>query len=382
MQFFPVYSLFEIEPVRGRGCHLYTAEGTRYLDLYGGHGVISIGHAHPRWVSALVEQAQALPFYSNSVQNPLHEPLLAAFERLTGLENYQLFLCNSGAEANENALKLASFRTGGRRIIAFRQGFHGRTSAALQATHNCSARAPINSGMPVEYLPLNDSRAVRQALQGGEVAAVIVEGIQGIGGVHVPAPEFLKELEKTCRQQGVPLILDEVQSGFGRSGRFFAFDYGGIQPDLITMAKGMGNGFPVAGVLIHPEFEARPGLLGTTFGGNHMALAVVTAVLETLEQEQLIAHAARMGQYLKKALSQLEGVRAVRGHGLMLGIELEQPAAAVRRHLLYEHRIFTGGASDPHVLRLLPPLCLGLAEAHHFLDSLTQTLSAHQLLSP
>lgn len=381
MQFFPVYTLFEVEPVRGRGCYLYTADGTRYLDLYGGHGVISIGHAHPRWVSALVDQAQALPFYSNSVQNPLHEPLLAAFERLTGLKDYQLFLCNSGAEANENALKLASFRTGGRRVIAFQQGFHGRTSAALQATHNCAARAPINSGMPVEYLPLNDIRAVQQALKADDVAAVIVEGIQGIGGVHVPDPDFLKSLEETCRKWGVPLILDEVQSGFGRSGRFFAFEHSGIQPDLITMAKGMGNGFPVGGLLIHPAFEAQPGLLGTTFGGNHMALAVVTAVLETLAHEQLIAQAERMGQYLQQALRQMEGVRAVRGHGLMLGIELEQAAAPLRRHLLHVHHIFTGSASDPHVLRLLPPLCLGLAEAHHFLDSLAQALSTHQSLS-
>ncbi len=381
MQFFPVYSLFEVEPVRGRGCHLYTADGQRWLDLYGGHGVISIGHAHPRWVGALVEQAQALPFYSNSVQNPLHAQLLEAFAQLTGLDDYQLFLCNSGAEANENALKLASFHTGRQRVVAFEAGFHGRTSAALQATHNCAAKAPLNGGMPVTFLPLNDAGAVARALAAGDVAAVIVEGIQGIGGVHVPEPAFLQEVRRLCTEHDVPLILDEVQSGFGRSGRFFAFEHAGIRPDLITMAKGMGNGFPVGGVLIHPRFAARPGLLGTTFGGNHLALAVVTAVLETIAQEQLMAQAEQTGRYLMDALADMEGVRAVRGHGLMIGIELEVPVAELRKHLLYRHRVFTGSSSDPHVLRLLPPLCMGLAEAQHFLDALEQTLATRKTLT-
>ncbi len=381
MQFFPVYSLFDVEPVRGRGCHLYTADGRRWLDLYGGHGVISIGHAHPRWVSALVDQAQALPFYSNSVRNPLHAPLLAAFERLTGLSDYQLFLCNSGAEANENALKLASFYTGRRRVVAFEAGFHGRTSAALQATHNCAAKAPINGGMPVTYLPLNDAEAVAEALAAGDVAAVIVEGIQGIGGVHLPEPAFLQAVRRLCTEHDVPLVLDEVQSGFGRSGRFFAFEHAGIAPDLITMAKGMGNGFPVGGVLIHPRFEARPGLLGTTFGGNHLALAVVTAVLETLEQEGLMAQAEKTGRYLMDALADMEGVRAVRGRGLMIGIELDEAAAPLRKHLLYQHRIFTGSASDPNVLRLLPPLCMGLAEAQYFLDRFEQTLATRKTIT-
>lgn len=379
MKFFPVYSLFDVEPVRGRGCHLFTADGHRWLDLYGGHGVISIGHAHPRWVGALVEQAQALPFYSNSVKNPLHEPLLAAFERLTGLADYQLFLCNSGAEANENALKLASFHTGRRRVVAFEAGFHGRTSAALQATHNCSAKTPINSGMPVTYLPLNDAEAVARALAAGDVAAVLIEGIQGIGGVHVPEPAFLQQVRQLCTEYDVPLILDEVQSGFGRSGRFFAFEHAGIQPDLITMAKGMGNGFPVGGVLIHPRFEARPGLLGTTFGGNHLALAVVAAVLETIAQEGLMEQAEKTGHYLMDALADMEGVRAVRGRGLMIGIELGAPVAELRKHLLYHYRIFTGSASDPHVLRLLPPLCMGLAEAQYFLDCFEQTLATSKI---
>ncbi len=381
MEFFPVYQLFDIMPVQGRGCYLYTEDGQRYLDFYGGHGVISIGHSHPRWISALVEQAQSLPFYSNSVRNPLHEPLLEAMARVSGMTHYQLFLCNSGAEANENALKLASFHTGKRRVLAFEGGFHGRTSAAIQVTDLCQAKAPLNSGIEVTFLPLNDIGLVVAQLRKGDVAAVIIEGIQGIGGVQVPAKAFLQELSAACRQYGAVLILDEVQSGFGRSGQFFAFGHAAIEPNLVTMAKGMGNGFPVGGVLVHPDFEARPGLLGTTFGGNHMALAVVTAVLEVIEQEQLISHAAQIGQYLINELRIMRGVRSVRGRGLMIGIELESEAAPVRRDLLFTHRIFTGSAAPANVLRLLPPLSAGLAEAHYFLDSLQQVLTSKKVYS-
>lgn len=375
MQLFPVYPLFELEPVRAEGAYVYDQDDRSYLDFYGGHAVISIGHSHPHYVKRLQEQIARLGFYSNSVQNPLQEELAEKLGQLSGCADYQLFLCNSGAEANENALKMASFATGKQRILAFQGAFHGRTSAAVNITDNDRIKAPINSTFPVDFLPLNDLAAVEKALQQGDAAAVIVEGIQGIAGIYVPEPPFLEGVAKLCKQYGACLILDEIQSGFGRSGRFFAFQYADIEPDLITMAKGMGNGFPVGGVLLHPRFEASYGLLGTTFGGNHLACAATLAVLEVLETENLTQNAAQLGEYLLNQLKTLPGVQEVRGKGLMIGLELAQEAAPLRKRLLFEHAVFTGSAAQKHTVRLLPPLNIGQAEAEMVVAKLQEVLS-------
>lgn len=375
MQLFPVYPLFELEPVRAEGAYVYDQDDRSYLDFYGGHAVISIGHSHPHYVKRLQEQIARLGFYSNSVQNPLQEELAEKLGQLSGCADYQLFLCNSGAEANENALKMASFATGKQRILAFQGAFHGRTSAAVNITDNDRIKAPINSTFPVDFLPLNDLAAVEKALQQGDAAAVIVEGIQGIAGIYVPEPSFLEGVAKLCKQYGACLILDEIQSGFGRSGRFFAFQYADIEPDLITMAKGMGNGFPVGGVLLHPRFEASYGLLGTTFGGNHLACAATLAVLEVLETENLTQNAAQLGEYLLNQLKTLPGVQEVRGKGLMIGLELAQEAAPLRKRLLFEHAVFTGSAAQKHTVRLLPPLNIGQAEAEMVVAKLQEVLS-------
>lgn len=375
MHLFPVYPLFELEPVRGEGCYVYDKDDRSYLDFYGGHAVISIGHSHPHYVKRLQEQIARLGFYSNSVQNPLQEELAKKLGQLSGCPDYQLFLCNSGAEANENALKVASFATGKQRIVAFKGAFHGRTSAAVNITDNDRIKAPINSTFPVDFLPLNDLAAVEQSLQQGDVAAVIVEGIQGIAGIYVPDASFLEGVTQLCKQYDACLILDEIQSGFGRSGRFFAFQYADIEPDLITMAKGMGNGFPVGGVLLHPRFEATYGLLGTTFGGNHLACAATLAVLEVLEQENLMEHAAQLGEYLLTQLKTLPGVQEVRGKGLMLGLQLTQEAAPLRKRLLFEHGVFTGSAAQKQTVRLLPPLNIGQAEAEMVVAKLQEVLS-------
>lgn len=375
MQLFPVYPLFELEPVRDEGAYVYDQDDRSYLDFYGGHAVISIGHSHPHYVKRLQEQIARLGFYSNSVQNPLQEELAEKLGQLSGCADFQLFLCNSGAEANENALKMASFATGKQRILAFQGAFHGRTSAAVNITDNDRIKAPINSTFPVDFLPLNDLAAVEKALQQGDAAAVIVEGIQGIAGIYVPEPSFLEGVAKLCKQYGACLILDEIQSGFGRSGRFFAFQYADIEPDLITMAKGMGNGFPVGGVLLHPRFEASYGLLGTTFGGNHLACAATLAVLEVLETENLTQNAAQLGEYLLNQLKTLPGVQEVRGKGLMIGLELAQEAAPLRKRLLFEHAVFTGSAAQKHTVRLLPPLNIGQAEAEMVVAKLQEVLS-------
>lgn len=370
---FEVYSLYPIEPVRGRGCFVYDAAGTEYLDLYGGHAVISIGHAHPAYVKALCEQAARLGFYSNSVENPLQKRLAALLCRLSGYDDYRLFLCNSGAEANENALKLASFHTGREKVLAFSKAFHGRTSGAVAATDNPAIAAPFNRTPHVEFVPLNDIAAVRERLSTRRFAAVIVEGIQGVAGIHAPTDEFLRDLRAAATETGTQLILDEIQSGYGRTGRFFAHQQAGIRPDLITTAKGMGNGFPIGGVLIAPRFEARPGLLGSTFGGNHLACAAAIAVLETFERERLVENAAAVGEYLLGELRRMPALRDVRGRGLMIGIESDLPGAELRRRLLFERHIFTGGAG-PATVRLLPAQCLTRPLADRFLEALDNLL--------
>ncbi|SFF89295.1 aspartate aminotransferase family protein [Pontibacter chinhatensis] len=371
MNLFDVYPLFDITPVRAQGAYVWDDKGKRYLDLYGGHAVISIGHSHPHYVKRIARQLYDIGFYSNSVQMPMQQELADKLGELSGYEDYSLFLCNSGAEANENALKLASFQTGRKKVIAFKGAFHGRTSAAVAATDDTKIQAPINQTDNIIFLPLNDVAAFAQALQehGSDLAAVIVEGIQGVGGVQLPGPAFLKTLAAGCEKVGALLILDEVQSGYGRSGKFFAHQHADIKPHLITMAKGMGNGFPVAGVLIHPDIESRHGMLGTTFGGNYLACAAALAVLEVIKEENLTENAQQIGQRLMNALRQLPGVKDVRGQGLMIGVELDKPCAPIRKQLLEEYQIFTGSSSDKNTLRLLPPLCIGAREVEKFLQA-------------
>ena len=375
MNLFDVYPLYDFQPVKGEGCYVYDAQGTPYLDFYGGHAVISIGHSHPYFVNKISRQLEDLAFYSNSVQNPLQQELASKLGAASGCEAYQLFLCNSGAEANENALKMASFYNGRTKVIAFHKAFHGRTSAAVNCTDNEKIKAPINKTYEVEFHDLNDIECVSESLKKGDVCAVIIEGIQGIGGINIPTPEFLQALEHVCKETQTVLILDEIQSGYGRSGKFFAFQYSNITPDIITVAKGMGNGFPIGGVLIHPKFEAKYGLLGTTFGGNHLACAAGIAVIDIINAENLVEEAAANGDILLQQLSEIKIVKEVRGKGLMIGIEFEFPVKELRKHLLFEHRIFTGSASDPNVLRLLPPLNIGEKEIELFLESLKKALT-------
>ena len=373
MQLFDVYSLYPVEPVRGAGNFVYDADGTEYLDLYGGHAVISIGHAHPEYVRAVGEQAARLGFYSNSVENSLQRELAERLGRLSGYDDYRLFLCNSGAEANENALKLASFQTGRAKVLAFSKAFHGRTSGAVAATDNPAISAPFNRTPNVEFVPLNDIGAVRAKLATREFAAVIIEGIQGVAGIHCPTDDFLRRLREEATATGTQLVLDETQSGYGRTGRFFAHQSSGIRPDLITTAKGMGNGFPIGGVLIAPHFEARPGMLGTTFGGNHLACAAAIAVLKVIERERLVENAASVGEHLLDELRGIPGIREVRGRGLMIGIELDGSGPEFRRRLLFEQHVFTGGAG-PATVRLLPALSLTRELADEFLARFRRTL--------
>ena len=373
MTLFNVYSLYPVEPVRGKGCFVYDAAGTEYLDLYGGHAVISIGHAQPDYVKAISEQAARLGFYSNSVENSLQTALAEKLGRASGYGDYSLFLCNSGAEANENALKLASFQTGRAKVLAFSKAFHGRTSGAVAATDNPSIRSPFNGTPNVEFAPLNDLEAARAKLATREFAAVIIEGIQGVSGIHCPTDEFLRGLRAATTETGTQLVLDEIQSGYGRTGRFFAHQWAGIRPDLITMAKGMGNGFPIGGVLIAPHFEARPGLLGTTFGGSHLACAAAIAVLDVMEREKLVENAADTGEYLLGELRKADGPKEIRGRGLMIGIEIDGSGAEFRKKLLFGKHVFTGGAGASTV-RLLPALCLTRELADRFLDAFDATL--------
>lgn len=375
---FDVYSLWDIEPVRAEGCKVWDRNGTEYLDFYGGHAVISIGHSHPEYVKAVQRQVERIGFYSNSVRNSLQHELAKKLAEQSGYPDYALFLCNSGAEANENALKLASFHTGKKRVVAFGGAFHGRTSGAVAVTDNSSIRALFNNGHEVAFLPLNDTEMVKEEIEKGDVAAVIVEGIQGVAGIFEPENCFLQQLERICRKYGVVLILDEIQSGYGRTGKFFAHQFSGIKPDIITTAKGMGNGFPIGGVLISPEFEARKGMLGTTFGGNHLACAAGIAVLDVMKAESLIQNADETGNYLKIGLSKCLGIQAIRGRGLMLGIELLPQFSDIRNRLLFESRIFTGGAKN-NVMRLLPPLSVSKNEADIFIFEFEKLVSDTQI---
>lgn len=356
MKLFDVYSLYDIQPVRGEGSYVYDEHGREILDFYGGHAVISIGHAHPHYVKMIGDQLGRLGFYSNSVVNPLQQELADKLGALSGLDEYNLFLVSSGAEANENALKLASFETSRSRVLAFEGAFHGRTSAAVNATDNEKIKAPINRNYPITFLPLNDLAAVRRELEKGDVAALIIEGVQGVHGIYVPDPEFLKALPGLCHDNGAVLILDEVQSGYGRTGKFFAFQHSSVVPDIVTMAKGMGNGFPVGGMLIHPRFTAEKGMLGTTYGGSHLACAAGIAVLDVLKSDNLLANATAMGDYLMEKLRATGLFTEVRGYGLMIGLQLTEPIAPLRKKLLFEHAVFTGSSKDPNTIRLLPPL--------------------------
>lgn len=379
MKLFDVYSLYPIEPVAGKGSYVYTADGTEYLDLYGGHAVISIGHAHPHYVKAIADQAARLGFYSNSVENSLQQRLADKLGALSGYPDYQLFLVNSGAEANENAMKLASFVTSRSKILAFSKAFHGRTSGAVAATDNPAIQAPFNRTLNVEFAPLNDIEAVRKALSSGEFAAVIIEGIQGVAGIRMVDDEFLRALADLCRETGTLLILDEIQSGYGRSGRFFAHQYAGVRPDIITCAKGIANGFPMGALLISPAIEPRKGMLGTTFGGNHLACAAAIAVLDVMEQDDLVDNARATGEYLIERLREMQQrhpdkIKEVRGRGLMIGIEIAGSAADLRRRLLFERRIFTGGAGLSTV-RLLPALSLTREQADTFLANFEEILN-------
>ncbi len=357
MKLFDVYPLYDIEPIRGQGATIWDKTGQSYLDFYGGHAVISIGHGHPHYVSMISEQVSKLGFYSNSIINSLQNELADKLESATGLSDYQLFLVNSGAEANENALKLASFHNGRTKIVAFQKAFHGRTSAAVNITPDPKLVAPINATFEREFHVLNDIESVEQSLRKGDVCAVIIEGIQGIGGIHTPNGDFLLEIQRICKETNTILILDEIQSGYGRSGAFFAFQkVGGVAPDLITMAKGMGNGFPVGGVLIHEHFKAKYGLLGTTFGGNHLACAASIAVLDVIKSENLVENARIVGQYALEKLKTLPNVREIRGSGLMIGVEMDFETAGYRKKLAFEQHVFVGSSSEPNTVRLLPPL--------------------------
>lgn len=370
MKLFDVYPLFDINIVKGLGCHVWDDKGTEFLDLYGGHAVISIGHCHPHYVEMMTKQLQTLGFYSNSVINRLQQQVAERLGRISGYEDYSLFLINSGAEANENALKLASFYNGRTRVLSAQKAFHGRTSLAVEVTNNPKIIAPINDCGHVTYLPLNDLPAWEQELAKGDVCAVILECIQGVGGIKMVTPEFAQGLAAACKKYGAVLICDEIQCGYGRSGKFFAHQWLGIEPDLITVAKGIGNGFPMAAVLISPMFTPIYGQLGTTFGGNHLACTAALAVMDVMEQEGLVENAHVVGSYLLQELSKLKGIKEVRGRGLMIGMEFEEPIKELRLNLLKEQHVFTG-VSGTNVIRLLPPLCLSKAEADLFLERFT-----------
>ena len=377
MKLFDVYPLFDIAIDHGKGCKVWDEKGQEYLDLYGGHAVISIGHCHPHYIEVLTKQLGKLGFYSNSVQNPLQKELAERLGKACGYEDYQLFLINSGAEANENALKLASFYNGRTRVLSAEKAFHGRTSLAVEVTNNPKIIAPINNNGHVTYLPLNDLPAWEAELAKGDVCAVIIECIQGVGGIKVVTEEFAKGLAAACKKYGAVLICDEIQCGYGRSGKFFAHQWLGIKPDLISVAKGIGNGFPMAGLLISPEFTPVYGQLGTTFGGNHLACASALAVLDVMKEENLVENARIVGDYLIEKLKELQKTEPhiveVRGRGLMIGIELDIPYKEIRTRLVKEQHCFTGCAGT-NVLRLLPPLCLTKADADDFIERLKKSM--------
>lgn len=376
MNLFDVYPVFDIKPVKGKGAIIVDDKGTEYLDFYGGHAVISIGHSHPKFVENISAQLRNLAFYSNSVKIDLQLELAKKLGELSSYEDYNLFLCNSGAEAVENAAKMASFHTGKKEFIAFKKAFHGRTSGSLQLTDNPKIRSPFNESEFVHHVELNDKQAVEELLSKGNIAAVIIEGIQGVAGIVSPDGDFLQFLETACKKHDAALILDEIQSGYGRTGKFFAHQHAGIKADLITTAKGMGNGFPMGGVLISPEFEASYGLLGTTFGGNHLACAAGTTVLDVIVEEDLIDNAATLGEYLKSELSKIEHIAKVTGKGLMLGLVFKENGKEIRSKLLFDHKIFTGGAGNPNIIRLLPPMSINKKDCDTLLDAIKAVLKS------
>lgn len=369
---FNVYPLFDVTPIKAKDVYVYDKNNTKYLDLYGGHAVISIGHSHPLYVKNLSNQLQNIAFYSNSIQNPLQEELAKKLTSFSNCKEYELFLCNSGAEANENALKLASFHTDRKKVIAFKKSFHGRTSATVSATDNPKVVAPLNAQHEVDFFELGDLKNVEKALQKKDVCAVIIETIQGVGGLDESTTEFYQDLEKLCREYGTCLIADEIQSGFGRTGDFFAFQKHKITPDIISMAKGMGNGFPIGGILIHPKIKASFGLLGTTFGGNHLACVASLTVLEVLKNEKLLENAKEISAYFIKKAKEIPQIKNIKGRGLMLGIEFDFPIADIRKNLIFKHKIFTGSSSNKNLLRILPSLTVKKEHIDTFFKALTE----------
>lgn len=374
MKLFDVYPLYDVTPVSAKGIEVWDDKGQKYWDFYGGHAVISIGHTHPHYVKRIKDQLDKIAFYSNSIQNPIQEELAEKLGKLSGCEDYDLFMCNSGAEANENALKMASFHTGKSKVIAFHNSFHGRTSAAVAATDNPSINAPINKQQAVTFLPLNDFEAFEKAISSDDYCALILEAIQGVGGLDEPTTEFYKFIAEKCKEHNVVLIADEVQSGYGRSGEFFAFQHHGIQPDIISIAKGMGNGFPVGGILIHESFKPSYGLLGTTFGGNHLACAASLAVLEVLESEGLTKNAAELGAYFKEKAQEIPEIKNIKGRGLMIGLEFDFEVADLRKKLIYDQHIFTGSAKNKKLLRFLPALNITKEHVDLFFEALQKAL--------
>jgi acetylornithine/N-succinyldiaminopimelate aminotransferase len=374
MPLFNVYPLYDVTPVSAKGVFVYDENNSEYLDLYGGHAVISIGHGHPKYVEAITNQVAKLGFYSNAIQNPLQKQLADKIESLSGCKDYELFLCNSGAEANENALKLASFKTQKSRVIAFKNGFHGRTSAAVAATDNKNIIAPINAQQKVTILDLNDIGAVKTELEKGDVCAVIVEFIQGVGGLDQATADFFEQLDVLCKANNTLFIADEVQSGYGRSGKFFAFQYYKVTPDIISIAKGMGNGFPIGGILIHPDIEAKLGMLGTTFGGNHLACAAGLSVLNVIEEEKLMDNVKSISDYFIKIAKTIPQIKNIKGRGLMLGLEFNFEVSDLRKKLIYEYHIFTGGAANKQLLRILPPLNVKKEHIDQFFEALIAAL--------
>ena len=376
MPLFNVYPLYDVTPVSAKGMYVYDENNTAYLDLYGGHAVISIGHGHPKYVEAITNQVAKLGFYSNAIQNPLQKELTDKLETLSGCKEYQLFLCNSGAEANENALKLASFKTGKSRVIAFKNGFHGRTSAAVAATDNTSIIAPINAQQKVTILELNDIERVQRELEKGDVCAIIIEFIQGVGGLDQATAKFFEKVDVLCKANNTFFIADEVQSGYGRSGKFFAFQHYKVTPDIISIAKGMGNGFPIGGIFIHPSIKAKFGMLGTTFGGNHLACVAGLSVLNVIEEDNLMHNVNEISQYFIKIARTIPQIKNIKGRGLMLGLEFDYEVSDLRKKLIYEYHIFTGGAANKKLLRILPPLNVKKEHINQFFKALVNALDS------
>lgn len=379
MKPFDVYPINDIQITHAKGSRVWDEKQNEYLDLYGGHAVISIGHTHPHWVQRIESQLKKIAFYSNSIKIPIQEELADKLGQVSGKKDYQLFLCNSGAEANENALKLASFHTGRKKIISFSKAFHGRTSLAVAVTDNPSIVAPVNQTEHAMFLPFNNTQTLEDAFKqhGNEIAAVIVEGIQGVGGIHVASNDFLLSIRKNCDQYGAIYIADSVQCGYGRSGKFFSHDFAGVEADIYSMAKGMGNGFPIGGIIISPKLKAKHGMLGTTFGGNHLACAAALAVLEVIEKENLIHHASEVGEFLTASLTSIEAISGVRGRGLMIGFDVPEHLKNLKKHLLFKHKIFTGEAK-PNVIRLLPSLAITMEDAAYFIHQLKNAIEHYQ----